>query len=122
MEEESIFSVDLNDIDFKILPLVIALNQLNIKTTASCQGHSDGWMTSRYHFPWVAVLEKDLDTLFDLIKIYNLGHHIEWAISLNVASKKWLLKPVMDYKNLSVLQLEAIRLANFLFKISKEEC
>lgn len=122
MRKSSIFSVDLSDIDFKILPLVIALNQLSITTTASCQGHFDGWMTSRYCFPWVCVEEQDLDKLYELINQYNLYHKVEWKITLNVASKKWLLKPEKDYLNLSFLQLESIRLANFLFEVNQKEC
>lgn len=120
--EKYLLDLEFNDLDKKILPLVVALNQLSIRTTASCQGHANGWMTSRYHFPWVAIFEEDLDKVLDLIADYNANNEIKWVISLNGPSKSWLLKPKKDHRSLKLLQKEAIRLANFLFNIYEVEC
>jgi hypothetical protein len=109
----------LFDSDEKIDNLVLVLNQKNLTTFKSCQGHNNSeWFWS---FPWVAFLGySDIDRIREILKEYNKKcipeERWELCFSKKVFQGKpiYWLKPIHDYKNLEFLQNQIPKIVDYL--------
>lgn len=102
-------------IDEKIKPLVIGLKYHGIKTTASCQGHTD----RGYPFPWVKVgALRPANTLLTAAQLLGgLGKANTWI--LKPEHGKYLLIPGDKKLPLEKLQEQAVEFGIFLQKMDR---
>ncbi len=100
-------------IDPLIKPLIFALNNRNIKTTKSCQGHFGEITSTKTNYPWVVIDDDYVEELKSLVKEYNTTVEEPWVVTLD-NFKVWFLRPVNRSRNTEFLQEQILKIAKYL--------
>jgi len=113
--------LEKEDIDLKILDLVIGLRAWGVNTTSSCQG---GGKEHGKKFPWVSIQWKDLGKAARLLLEWNY----RTGKSLNDPKTViWVIEPSWESRirslpgpSLKIFQEDAVKFGQFLQKLPKD--
>lgn len=122
-----------SDIDPKIRSLVNAINNLGVRTYASCEGHLDedrAFHRRRHSHPWVTFHLEGSEILDPLIAAYNRTSQVQWERSdryfrhvLEPSTYRGMCIPPcsttteqVTQKKLNELHISADELARFLLE------